>query len=67
MRRTRPVNVYVHPALFEKMEKIRTIYRERWGINLTQKAQTAIIARTLDLSKLPKVDLIGGKNVKKKR
>ena len=61
--RVRRVTIVAHPSLYNKMEELRKAYSSN-GINLSQVQATDLIAKSW---RMPKVDLIGGKNVKKKR
>jgi hypothetical protein len=67
MRRVRSLKVNVHPSLYEQMEKLRLYYRDKCGVNLSQVEQTSIISKNIKFNNLFSRNLLGGKNVKKKR
>lgn len=65
MRKLRPVTIGVHPSFYAKMEAIRKRYEEN-GIKMSQIDLTNIIGKKIKKIKIPVINLIGGKNVKKK-
>jgi len=60
--RIKPVTIQVHPNLYRKMEEIRNQYKTN-NISLSQVQLTDLISKRI---RTPKINLLGGKNVKKK-
>jgi len=65
MRRNRvkSVCVNVHPSFYEKMELVRKELKEKNNLNLSQVEVTNILSKRI---RMPKINLFGLKNVKKK-
>jgi len=60
--RIKPVTIQVHPNLYRKMEEIRNQYKTN-NISLSQVQLTDLISKRI---RTPKINLLGGKNVKNK-
>jgi len=60
--RIKTVTIQVHPNLYRKMEEIRNQYKTN-NISLSQVQLTDLISKRI---RTPKINLLGGKNVKKK-
>jgi len=58
----KPVTIQVHPNLYRKMEEIRNQYKTN-NISLSQVQLTDLISKRI---RTPKINLLGGKNVKNK-
>lgn len=67
LRQIKPVQIKTHPSLYQKMEEFRKEYQKVNGINLSQTQITQIISNRIRMPKIPRLDLIGGYNVPKKK
>jgi len=65
VRRIKPIIIGTHPSLYSKMEELRKMYQDQAGMKLSQMELTNILSKRI---KMPtKINLFGGKDVKKKR
>ena len=64
-RRVRSITIGSHPSLYSKMEELRKMYQDQAGIKLSQMEATNILSKRINLP--TKINLFGGKDVKKKR
>lgn len=65
MRRIKikPVSIQVHPNFYKKMEEMRKNYKKN-NLSLSQIELTNLIASRI---KIPQINLLGVKNVKKQK
>ena len=61
--RIKPVSIQVHPNFFNKMEEMRIKFQQN-NVSLSQIELTNMIAKKV---KIPKVDIMGVRNERKKR
>jgi len=64
-RRIKSVTIGSHPSLFSKMEELRKMYQDQAGIKLSQIEITNILSKRINMP--TKINIFGGKDVKKKR
>ncbi len=64
-RRIRPITIGTHPSLYSKMEELKKMYQDQAGIRLSQMEITNILSKRITMP--TKINLFGGKDVKKKR
>ncbi len=64
-RRVRSITIGSHPSLYSKMEELRKMYQDQAGIKLSQMEATNILSKRINMP--TKINLFGGKDVKKKR
>ena len=65
VRRIKSVTIGSHPSLFSKMEELRKMYQDQAGIKLSQIEITNILSKRINMP--TKINIFGGKDVKKKR
>ena len=63
VRRVRAITIGSHPSLYSKMEELRKMYQDQAGIKLSQIEITNILSKRINTP--TKINLFGGKNVKK--
>ena len=67
MRRIiKPVHILVHPEFYEKLEKFRKGISNGIGCQPSQMEVTQMMAKRIREPKFPKINILGGKNAKKK-
>jgi len=64
-RKIKSITIGSHPSLYSKMEELRKMYQDQAGIKLSQIEITNILSKRINMP--TKIDIFGGKNVKKKR
>ncbi len=64
-RRIKSITIGSHPSLYSKMEELRKMYQDQAGIKLSQIEITNILSKRINMP--TKINLFGGKNVKKIR
>ena len=64
-RRIKSVTIGSHPSLYSKMEELRKMYQDQAGIKLSQMEVTNILSKRINMP--TKINLFGGKNVKKNK
>ena len=62
-RRIKSITIGSHPSLYSKMEELRKMYQDQAGIKLSQIEITNILSKRINMP--TKINLFGGKNVKK--
>jgi len=62
-RRVKPIQIHSHPNFYNKMEEIRLKYKQN-NINLSQSEITNLISKRI---RIPNINLIRSKNVKKQK
>ena len=65
VRRVRAITIGSHPSLYSKMEELRKMYQDQAGVKLSQMELTNILSKRITMP--TKINLFGGKDVKKKR
>ena len=64
-RRIKSITIGSHPSLYSKMEELRKMYQDQAGIKLSQIEITNILSKRINMP--TKINLFGGKNVKKNK
>ncbi len=64
-RRIKSVTIGSHPSLYSKMEELRKMYQDQAGIKLSQMEVTNILSKRINMP--IKINIFGGKNVKKNK
>jgi len=64
-RRIKSITIGSHPSLYSKMEELRKMYQDQAGIKLSQMEVTNILSKRINMP--TKINLFGGKNVKKNK
>ena len=64
-RRIKSVTIGSHPSLYSKMEELRKMYQDQAGIKLSQMEVTNILSKRINMP--TKINIFGGKNVKKNK
>jgi len=64
-RRIKPIIIGTHPSLYSKMEELRKMYQDQAGMKLSQMELTNILSKRIRMP--TKINIFGGKDVKKKR
>ncbi len=62
-RRIKSITIGSHPSLYSKMEELRKMYQDQAGIKLSQMEVTNILSKRINMP--TKINIFGGKNVKK--
>ncbi len=63
VRRIKSITIGSHPSLYSKMEELRKMYQDQAGIKLSQMEVTNILSKRINMP--TKINIFGGKNVKK--
>ena len=64
-RRIKSITIGSHPSLYSKMEELRKMYQDQAGIKLSQMEVTNILSKRINMP--IKINIFGGKNVKKNK
>ncbi len=65
VRRIKSITIGSHPSLYSKMEELRKMYQDQAGIKLSQMEVTNILSKRINMP--TKINIFGGKNVKKNK